>query len=163
TCSNTSRGFSRGQPLLVLCTARPELREEHPAWGRSGTTIDLQPLEPAESEALIGNLLGDARLPAEVRAAVIGSAEGNPLFVEEMLRMLSDDGLIRRDDGRWIATGDVFEVSTPRTIQALIGARLDRLDDEERAVIQRASVVGKVFYWGAVTELSPEEARATVG
>src|SRR5262245_40795444 len=155
--------FSRDQPLLILCTARPELREEHPAWGRTGTTIDLQPLEATQSERLIDNLLGEAQLPDEVRAAVIGSAEGNPLFVEEMLRMLIDDGLIRRDDGRWIAAGNVSEISTPWTIQALIGARLDRLEDDERAVIQRASVVGKVFYWGAVTELSPEEARPTVG
>jgi class 3 adenylate cyclase/tetratricopeptide (TPR) repeat protein len=156
-------GFTRGHPLLLLCTARPELREDHPAWGRAGTVVALQPLRSAESEELIQNLLGHARLPAEVQARVVEAAEGNPLFVEEMLRMLIDDGLLRRDDGHWIATVDLSEVSTPGTIQALIAARLDRLEEDERAVIQRASVVGKVFYWGAVTELSPEEARGKVG
>ncbi|MGZ4205835.1 MAG: ATP-binding protein, partial [Actinomycetota bacterium] len=156
-------GFSRGHPLLLLCTARPELREDRPDWGRAGATVALQPLGETEAEELVENLLGHTSLPAEVRARVVESAEGNPLFVEEMLRMLIDDGLLRRDDGHWIPTGDLSRVSTPRTIQALIAARLDRLEDEERAVIQRASVVGKVFYWGAVTELSPEDVRGTVG
>ena len=156
-------GFSRGHPLLLLCTARPELREDHPEWGRSGTPVSLQPLGPAESEELIQNLLGQARLPAEVQDRVVGAAEGNPLFVEEMLRMLIDDGLLRRDDGHWVPAVDLSEVSMPGTIQALIAARLDRLETDERAVIQRASVVGKVFYWGAITELSPEEARGKVG
>jgi class 3 adenylate cyclase/tetratricopeptide (TPR) repeat protein len=156
-------GFSRGHPIMLLCTARPELREDHPEWGRAGTAVSLHPLGPTESEELIRNLLGDVRLPADVQTWVAQAAEGNPLFVEEMLRMLIDDGLLRRDDGHWVPTVDLSEVSTPRTIQALIAARLDRLDGDERAVIQRAAVVGKVFYWGAVTELSPEEARGKVG
>jgi predicted ATPase/class 3 adenylate cyclase len=156
-------GFSRGHPLLLLCTARPELREDHPEWGRAGTMVSLHPLGPTESEELIRNLLGQARLPAEVQTRIVEAAEGNPLFVEEMLRMFIDDGLLRRDDDHWVSTVDLSEVSTPGTIQALIAARLDRLEEDERAVIQRAAVVGKVFYWGAVTELSPEEARRKVG
>ncbi len=156
-------GFSRGLPLLLLCTARPELREGRPGWGQAGTTLPLRPLGPAESEELVRNLLGDVRLSTDVQARVMEAAEGNPLFVEEMLRMLIDDGTLRRDDGRWVPTVDLSEVAMPGTIQALIAARLDRLDDDERAVIQRAAVVGKVFYWGAVTELSPQEARVTVG
>jgi class 3 adenylate cyclase/tetratricopeptide (TPR) repeat protein len=156
-------GFSREHPLLLLCTARPELREDHPDWGRAGTVVFLHPLGQTESAELIRNLLGHARLPAEVQIRVVESAEGNPLFVEEMLRMFIDDGLLRRDDGQWVPTVDLSEVSTPGTIQALIAARLDRLAEDERAVIQRAAVVGKVFYWGAVTELSPEEARGKVG
>jgi class 3 adenylate cyclase len=155
--------FSRGHPILLLCTARPELRDDHPEWGRAGTMVSLRPLGPTESEELIRNLLGDVRLPAKVQTRVVEAAEGNPLFVEEMLRMLIDDGLLRRDDGHWVPTIDLSEVSTPGTIQALIASRLDRLGEDERAVIQRAAVVGKVFYWGAVTELSPEEARAKVG
>ncbi len=156
-------GFSRGHPLLILCTARPELREEHPEWGRTGTQIALHPLGSAESEELIQNLLGRTRLPAEVRARVVEAAEGNPLFVEEMLRMLIDDGFLRREDGRWVPVVDLSRVSTPGTIQALIAARLDRLEEDERELIQRASVVGRVFYWGAVTELSPQEVRGKVG
>jgi len=155
--------FSRGHPLLLVCTARPELREHRPDWGRTGALVSLGPLAPAHSEELIQGLLGRADLPGEVRARVVESAEGNPLFVEETLRMLIDDGLLRRDDGHWVVTGDLSNVSPPATVQALIAARLDRLQDEERAVIQRASIAGKVFYWGAVRELSPEDVRDRVG
>jgi class 3 adenylate cyclase/tetratricopeptide (TPR) repeat protein len=156
-------GFSQGHPLVLLCTARPELREDHPGWGRAGTALSLHALGPTESESLIRNLLGDAGLPPDVQGRVVEAAEGNPLFVEEMLRMLIDDGTLRRDDGQWIPTLDLSEIPTPGTIQALIAARLDHLEEDERAVIQRAAVAGKVFYWGAVTELSPNEARGKVG
>ena len=156
-------GFSREHPLLVLCMARPELRETRPEWDRAGTVITLSPLDPATSEDLIQNLIGSARLPAQIRDLIVEAAEGNPLFVEEMLRKLIDDGVLRRDDGAWVATADLSRLSAPGTIQALITARLDRLQDEERAVIQRAAVVGQVFFWGAVTELSPEHARSAVG
>ena len=156
-------GFSRDHPVLVLCMARPELRETRPEWDRAGTVITLSPLDPATSDDLIQNLIGSARLPAEIRDRIVEAAEGNPLFVEEMLRTLIDDGVLRRDDGAWVATADLSRLSAPGTIQALITARLDRLQDEERAVIQRAAVVGQVFFWGAVTELSPEDARSAVG
>src|SRR5439155_553616 len=80
-------------------------------------------------------------------------AEGNPLFVEEMLAMLVDDGLLRPEDGRWVAGEEVERVAVPPTIQLLLAARLDRLDSEERAVAERASVEGKVFHRGAVVSL----------
>jgi class 3 adenylate cyclase/tetratricopeptide (TPR) repeat protein len=156
-------GFSRDHPILVLCMARPEIRENRPEWDRAGTVITLSPLDPATSDDLIRNLIGSARLPPEIRDRIVEAAEGNPLFVEEMLRTLIDDGVLRRDDGAWMATADLSRLSAPGTIQALIAARLDRLQDEERAVIQRAAVVGQVFYWGAVTELSPENDRSAVG
>jgi class 3 adenylate cyclase/tetratricopeptide (TPR) repeat protein len=156
-------GFSRDHAVLVLCTARPELRESRPDWGRSGSVIQLQSLDAADSAQLVEHLLGHAQLPPSVHSWVVESAEGNPLFVEEMLRMLIDDGLLRHTDGRWVTTGDLAGLAAPTTVQALIAARLDRLHEDERAVIQRASVAGKVFYWGAVTELSPESARAQVG
>ncbi|MDP9302249.1 MAG: AAA family ATPase [Actinomycetota bacterium] len=156
-------GFSREHPVLVLCMARPELRETRPEWDRAGTVITLSPLDPVTSEDLIQNLIGSARLPSRIRDRIVEAAEGNPLFVEEMLRKLIDDGVLRRDDGAWVATADLSRLSAPGTIQALITARLDRLQDEERAVIQRAAVVGQVFYWGAVAELSPEDARPAVG
>jgi class 3 adenylate cyclase/tetratricopeptide (TPR) repeat protein len=156
-------GFSHGHPILLVCTARPELREARPDWGRAGGIVALRPLEPTHSEQLIQNLLGRTYLPPEVRTKIVESAEGNPLFAEELLRMLIDDGLLRRDDGHWVAAGDLTRLSAPGTIQALIAARLDRLEDEERAVIQRASIAGKVFYWGAVTELSPHDVRDMVG
>lgn len=156
----------RGAPVLIVCLARPELLEVRSGWmtGKpNATLITLQALTENESEGLIRNLIGGADLAPEVRARVAEVAEGNPLFVEETLRMLVDDGLLRHIDGGWAAAGDLSEISIPPTIQALLTARLDLLEAEERAVIQRASVVGRVFWWGAVSELSPEELRPRVG
>jgi class 3 adenylate cyclase/tetratricopeptide (TPR) repeat protein len=155
--------FSKSHPLHLACLARPDLRDVRPGWGGSGTLIALDPLSGTECERLIEGVLGEAELPEEARDRITEAAEGNPLFVGEMLRMLVDDGLLARDDGHWAITEDLTGFSPPSTIQALLAARLDRLDDEERAVIQRASLVGRVFYWGAVAELSPEDQRADVG
>jgi tetratricopeptide (TPR) repeat protein len=154
-------GFSSGSPMLLLCTARPELRDRRPDW-EGGTTVFLRPLTEDQCAMLITNLLGRAELPVGVRTRITDAAEGNPLFVEEMLRMLIDDGVLVRDDGHWRQQGDLSTVSVPGTIHALLSARLDRLEEEERAVIQRASVVGKVFYWGAVAALTPETERGRV-
>ena len=155
--------FSAEHPLLLVCTARPDLRESRPDWSAVGETIVLEPLTDDQSAHLIGNLLGKVGLPADVEIRITDAAEGNPLFVEEMLRKLIDDRLLERDNGHWSAHGDLSEVAVPGTISALLTARLDQLEHEERAVIQRASVVGKVFWWGAVTELSPEDDRPRVG
>ncbi len=97
--------FSRGRPLVLLCTARPELRDVRSDWGRQGTVLSLQPLGSDESERLLQNLLGQADLPNYVRGPIVDAAEGNPLYVEEMLRMLIDDGLLRREDGQWVSAG----------------------------------------------------------
>jgi class 3 adenylate cyclase/tetratricopeptide (TPR) repeat protein len=158
-------GWSAGAPILVLCLARPELMDARPTWaaGIEATSIRLEPLTEEDSERLIDNLLGQAPLREEVRSGIRQAAEGNPLFVEEILRMLVDEGLLRRDDGRWTAADDLSSIAIPPTINALLGARLERLTGEERAVIQRASVVGKVFWWGAVAELSPAPEQASVG
>ncbi|MGH2671866.1 MAG: tetratricopeptide repeat protein, partial [Actinomycetota bacterium] len=87
---------------------------------------------------------------------------GNPLFVEEMLAMLIDDGLLRFEDGAWRSVEDLANVTVPPTIHLLLAARLDRLDTEERAVIERGAVEGKVFHAGAVTTLSPQTVRPHV-
>ena len=92
----------------------------------------------------------------------MSAAEGNPLFVEEMLRMLIDDGLLTRSDGEWVPAGDLSQITVPPTIHALLAARLDRLGRDERAVIERGSVEGKVFHRGAVAELSTEQLRESV-
>ena len=155
--------FSAGHPVFVLCTSRPEIRDLRPDWATVAETIALEPLDEEECERLIANLLGRVDLTGDVRTRITDAAEGNPLFVEEMLRKLIDDGHLERDDGHWTARGDLSRVAVPGTINALLSARLDQLEAEERAVIQRASVVGKVFWWGAVTELSPEGDRPRVG
>ncbi|MGH2724723.1 MAG: ATP-binding protein, partial [Actinomycetota bacterium] len=159
-------GWSAAAPILLLCLARPDLLDTRPAWASAipkAATIRLEPLTEEDSERLIVNLLGRAPLEEHVRARIRHVAEGNPLFVEEILRMLVDDGLLRRDDGRWTAAGDLSQIAIPSTINALLSARLERLPREERAVIQRASVVGKVFWWGAVAELSPTPEQAALG
>ncbi|TMK96741.1 MAG: tetratricopeptide repeat protein [Actinobacteria bacterium] len=157
--------LSRDAPILLLCIARPELLERRPAWGGgklNATSILLEPLTEGESKDLIANLLGQAQLDDAARARIIESAEGNPLFVEEMLSILMDQGLLLRTNGHWTIVGDITAVKIPPTIQALIAARLDRLQGEERQVIEGASVVGQVFYSGAVTDLAPEAVRPSV-
>jgi tetratricopeptide (TPR) repeat protein len=96
----------------------------------------------------------------DVRAQIAKVAEGNPLFVGEVIRMLVDDGVLGRRGGRWVVVGDLSGFAIPPTIQALLAARLDRLAPEERAVIQRASVIGRVFWWQEIHELCPEHLRA---
>ena len=158
--------FSRDSPLLFLCLARPELLElRGPLGGASNRTmsISLAPLEEAESELLIKNLLGAAELSADIRNRIWQAAQGNPLFVEEILRMLVDDGLLVRSEDRWLAPGDLSKVSVPPTINALLAARLDRLSALERDILQRGAVVGEVFWWGSVAEMSGEDAKDPVG
>ena len=115
----------------------------------------LEPLSDHECGRLIANLVGGGGLADEVETRIAEAAEGNPLFVEEMLLMLIDDGLLARDDGHWAATGNVAALRVPPTIHALLTARLDRLDETERSVIERAAVVGKFFAEAAVVDSFP--------
>jgi class 3 adenylate cyclase/tetratricopeptide (TPR) repeat protein len=159
-------GWTRDTALLLLCLARPDLMDARPTWGggtSASTWLSLSPLDDDESERLMASLLPGARIDERVSRRIAESAGGNPLFIEEMFRMLEDDGLLRRQNGGWVMAGDVSTVTVPATINALLGARLDRLSDEERAVIRSASAVGKVFWWGAVAELAPEAIRPNVG
>jgi len=157
--------WTRDAPILLVCVARPELLDVRPGWGGgklNATSILLEPLPHDQCERLVANLLGAEELAQEVRERVLASAEGNPLFVEQMVQVLIDDGVLARKDGRWAAVGDLSSVRVPPTIQALLRARLDRLSAEERAAIQRASVVGRGFFRGAVLAMSPEPERAAV-
>jgi tetratricopeptide (TPR) repeat protein len=155
----------RGAPVLLLCLARPELLEVRPEWvtpKANATVMTLPPLTAAETDGLIQGLLEGEELEPGARARIAELAEGNPLFVEQTLRMLVDDGVLERRDGRWAATRALSEITIPPTIQALLTARLARLDPAERAVIERASVVGRVFWWAAVAEISGGEERPRV-
>jgi class 3 adenylate cyclase/tetratricopeptide (TPR) repeat protein len=157
--------WSRDVPILLACMARPELLDLRPAWGGgklNASTISLETLSDAECEELISNLLGAAEVPAEVSSRIVAAAEGNPLFVEEMLAMLVDDGLLSPEDGRSVPATDLSEVAVPATITALLAARLDRLSSDERGVLEAASVLGKEFFLGAVRELAPHELRPGV-
>jgi class 3 adenylate cyclase/tetratricopeptide (TPR) repeat protein len=143
--------WSRDSPILLLCIARPELLEVRPSWGGgklNATTILLEPLSADDCEQLVDELIGEAEIDADVRRRIIAAADGNPLFLEEMLAMAAEDR-----DG---------ELVVPPTIQALLQARLDRLAAAERDVIGRGAVEGEVFHRGVVQELAPEAAREGV-
>jgi class 3 adenylate cyclase/tetratricopeptide (TPR) repeat protein len=155
--------WSRGSPILLLCMARPELLDVRPAWaaGRpTATTVLLEPLPADEAGTLMERLPGGLAIDRELRARISEAAEGNPLFVEEMLAMLIDGGVLRSNGaGEWVEVGDLAELEIPGSVQAVLAARLDRLDPLERAVAERGSVVGRVFERRAVTELTPEDER----
>jgi class 3 adenylate cyclase len=154
--------LAREARLLVVAVARPELLEQRPGWsgGRlNASTMLLEPLAAEESVTLLEHLAGEAALPADATDRITRTAEGNPLFLEELLAMLIEEGRLRRDGGRWVAN-DLAAASTPPTIQALLAARLDRLATEERALLDRASVMGQAFDRAAVLALTPEPARA---
>ena len=148
---------SKRVPIVLVCSARHELLEQHPEWeGKPGTaTIKLEPLTAADAEVFIDRLLGDTALPDEVRRRVIEAAEGNPLYVEQMVRMLADE--------RVGSASDISEFVVPPSIQALIAARLDLLSREERAIVEPASVIGLVFPEPAVHELVPETLKPALG
>jgi class 3 adenylate cyclase/tetratricopeptide (TPR) repeat protein len=157
--------WSRGSPILLLCMARPDLLEVRPVWSGgklNAATVSLEPLTEQQSGVLIINLLGSPELSTEIAERIVETAEGNPLFVEETLAMLIDDGVLVQKDGRWAAVGDVSDVAVPPSIQALLAARLDRLTFGERTVLEAAAVVGKDFVIDAVRHLVPEQLRSRV-
>jgi class 3 adenylate cyclase/tetratricopeptide (TPR) repeat protein len=149
--------WARDAAILLICLARTELLDQRRGWGGgklNATTIHLEPLSEEESGRLIANLMGIQASEEHGRSRIAEAAEGNPLFVEETLSMMIDSGLLRRDDGHWVAETDLATVSVPPSIQALLAARLDRLSADERVVIQRASVIGRVFALDAVCTLT---------
>jgi predicted ATPase len=151
-------------PILLVAVARPELLEQRTGWAGglpSASTLLLEPLGPDESATLIEQLAGDAPLPPDATGYLTRVAEGNPLFLEERLAMLIEEDRLRLEGGRWVAD-DLAAAAIPPTVQAVLAARLDRLAAEERAVLDRASVMGQVFDRAAVLALSPPEARAEV-
>jgi class 3 adenylate cyclase/tetratricopeptide (TPR) repeat protein len=137
-----------GVPLIVVCSARPELLERRPGWGggkREAMTISLAPLSDADTSRLIAALLEQPLIPADHQAVLLQRAGGNPLFAEEYVRMLVD---------RDVTSGEV-----PETLQGLVAARIDALPADEKEVLQQAAVLGKVFWTDAIGALSQLEAR----
>jgi class 3 adenylate cyclase/tetratricopeptide (TPR) repeat protein len=159
-------GSLQGTALLLLCTSRRDLIEERPEWSKAmpnAEAIFLGPLSKDESAQIAINLFGDMELPERLRARIIDAAGGNALFIEQMLSMLVDEGLVREEEGgRWIASPAASSFEVPPSIFALLSARLDRLSREERSVVDRGAVVGQIFYRGAVVALSPEGLRPHV-
>ncbi len=141
--------LSRGSPLLLLCVARPDLLDKRPTWGGgklNATTVLLEPLTDAECDELIDAHGGVA---PQTKARILAAADGNPLFVEEMVALARENG----------------DVRVPPTVQALLQARLDQLGHDERSVMERGAVEGQVFHRNAVAELtrSPDVEPHLVG
>ena len=130
--------LSRGAPILLLCIARPDLLDKRPGWAGgklNATTILLEPLSADECNELIAV---HGEVADEMRERILSAADGNPLFVEEMVALLQESG----------------DVRVPSTVQALLQARIDQLAGDERAVVERGAVEGEIFHRGAVAELA---------
>jgi class 3 adenylate cyclase/tetratricopeptide (TPR) repeat protein len=157
-------GSVRGAPVFFLCLARHELLEQRAQWGgQAGSeSLALEPLSHDAASRIVDNLLGEVGIEEHVRERIIEAADGNPLFVEQLLSMMIDDGIVTRTAAGWVATDDVAEIAVPPTINALLASRLDRLAPEERSVIDAASVIGLMFSRSAVRELVAEQLRDRV-
>ncbi len=145
--------WSDGVPLLIVCTARPELHEQHPTWAaglRNATTINLAPLTDEETARLLASLLERAVLPADTQRALLERAGGNPLYAEEFVRLITD---------RDLPPGGLEDVRVPDSVQSLIAARLDTLSSDRKSLLQDASVMGKLFWAGALADVGDRDPR----
>ncbi|MGH2955197.1 MAG: ATP-binding protein, partial [Solirubrobacterales bacterium] len=149
-------------PVLVAYMARFDLLERRPDWERAcPTTIALKPLHASEIEELVEQLIGDA-LPTAFRARLVELAAGNPLFVEQVLHMLVDEGRLRIDGDGWEASDDAAEIEVPPSIEAILAARIDHLSGPERACAECAGVVGMEFSASALEEIVGESASRSL-
>jgi class 3 adenylate cyclase len=130
-------------PLLLICLARPELLEQRPRWGSGGQSLVLEPLEP-EAARLVLDQLAPAELPSRDRRRIVRIAEGNPLFLEQLLALADE-------------VGPDAVTRVPPSVEAILAARLDRLERSERALLERAAVVGRECPWKAILQLTPPE------
>lgn len=144
-------------PIMLLCLSRPELLQERPDWP---VEIRLEPLDEGDVDSLLESLLGTAS--TAVRSRLAAAAGGNPLFVEELVAMLLEEGVLRVDDGVCTLVGNLDAIALPASLNALLGARLDRLEPSDRAALERGAIEGEVFHRGAVVALSDPSLRARV-
>jgi class 3 adenylate cyclase/tetratricopeptide (TPR) repeat protein len=136
-------------PLLIVATARPGFAETRPSFaaGREdSSSISVRPLTEDQSRTLVGSLLAVSDLPSELREQLLAKAEGNPFFLEELIRRLIDEGGLVREGDRWRATEAATRTILPDTIHGLLAARIDALPPDEKRVLQEAAVVGRVFW-----------------
>jgi predicted ATPase/class 3 adenylate cyclase len=151
--------------VFVLCLARPDLLDVHSDWpqGPDAPLISLEALSREAMGRIVENALGGGEVADEVRDRILEAANGNPLFIEQMVSMLIDEGTLRLEDGRWRPSVELSEIAVPPTIQALLTARLEQLERDQRAVVEPASVAGLRFARGAIESLVDETLRSEVG
>ena len=146
--------------LLVICSSRPDLLDTRPTWGggrRSFSSLVLAPLDADAARALVNHLLDVDGLPDGVRDRILERAEGNPFFLEEILRRLIDEGLIVRTGDRFEVVANLTDVELPDTVQGVLAARIDLLEPAQKRALQQASVVGRTFWRGAVSALLDDD------
>ncbi|HYX84861.1 MAG TPA: adenylate/guanylate cyclase domain-containing protein [Gaiellales bacterium] len=148
--------WTEGLPLMVICTARPELVDRHPGWLRGTDRAHFEWMEPLSDEdtgRLFETLLGESAVPEEVLGRLLQTAGGNPLYAREFVRMLRDRGLlVRVDDGWRLASAENLPV--PESVAGIVAARLDALSAEDKAIVQDAAVVGRAVWAGAVARVA---------
>jgi class 3 adenylate cyclase len=152
-------------PMLLLCPTRPTLADRRPTWGggrRDASSLALDPLTSEQSSQLMTLLLDVDDLPQGTRELVLARAEGNPFFLEEIVRQLIDEGAIEQAEGRWRAKSSLATVTIPDTVQGVLAARIDLLDRDERQALEYAAVVGRVF-WPAPVALLLNGSGARLG
>jgi hypothetical protein len=157
--------WAREAAILIIGVGRTDLLETRSDWMVRRALDSILRVEPLPDEAaagLVDELLGGHELGDEMRARLMATADGNPLFIEQLVAMLRDRRARRRRTGTGDHDGET-EIEVPATISSLLAARLDRLGSSERDLLERAAVVGRRFWWGAVTELSMADERAGVG
>ncbi len=147
--------------LVLVCTSRRELLDRLPDWstGPDAVRIELELLSADETRAVAEHLLGSTNLDEGVRTRIVAAAQGNPLFVEQLLSMMVDDGVIVFENGAWRSSSSIAELAVPPTIHALLAARIDRLGPDDRAVLEPAAVIGQVFVRDAVRHLAAEQVQ----
>ena len=146
-------------PLFLIGTARPELLDRRPAWGggrRNASLLWLEPLTESDAGRMLDEVLA-ADLPPELRELIVGRAEGNPFFVEELIGSLLDRGVLERRDSRWHALEPPADFEIPDSVQAVIASRIDLLESREKRALQAAAVIGRVFWLGPVRDLVGED------
>jgi predicted ATPase len=151
-------------PLLLLCAARRELLEDRPSFAAArpaSSQIELGELSSQDSSLVVRNLFGEAGVPGPLEQRILGLTGGNPLFIEQVLAMLIDDGLLCEQAGRWVFSGAAEVVSVPGNVSSLLGARLDRLGPAERMIVESASVIGLEFSSDAVSVLVQDSGART--
>lgn len=156
-------GRSLRAPVLLLCTARPVLLENHQTFVDEARAVLLAPMTDEQCARFLRLQLNDSGVDEQVLQRIVEAAGGNPLYLEQLLSMLIDEGRLRELDGHWRLVGDLATLEVPATIEALVAARLDRLATDERRTIEPAAVIGRSFMTEAVAHLVDVGLRPTVG
>ena len=147
-----------GIPLLIVCIARPSFYEQYPDWGKDFSEfarIDLQPLSQEESNVLIEEILRKVEnIPQRLKQLILKNADGSPFYIEELIKMFVEDGIIvKGNEHWWVEESKLKGLNVPPTLTGVVQARLDKLPPAERDLLQRAAVIGNVFWDDALSKL----------